>query len=134
MRMLLRRRLPAQAGMSPTLPRRPVFYDIAQRRSSHVVTVLRCMSTTFGRYWRGSRGPCTSTSNRDLLTSQHYKAEHGVKNINPQRIQAHLDNLWSQQDVSGTSQRVYSCEKCGQDYATKVELKTVRPLFCINIL
>jgi hypothetical protein len=60
-RMLLRRRLSAQAGMSPTLPRRPVFDDIAQRRPPHVVAVLRCMSTTFGRYWRGARGPCAFT-------------------------------------------------------------------------
>jgi hypothetical protein len=55
---------------------------------------------------------------------QHYSIEHGARNVHPQRIQAFMDNLRPQDETFG-GQRVFSCERCGEEFPSREELKIV---------
>jgi hypothetical protein len=61
---------------------------------------------------------------RDRADIQHYSNQHGDKNVHPQRIQAFMDNLRPQEESYG-GQQVFSCERCGEEFPSRDELKTV---------
>jgi hypothetical protein len=97
---------------------------VAQGRPSLLVAILQSLCSLIRQCRDRHAGENRILTLECRTDDQHYSIEHGARNVHPQRIQAFKDNLRPQDETFG-GQRVFSCERCGEEFPSREELKTV---------
>jgi hypothetical protein len=97
---------------------------VAQGRPSLLVAILQSLCSLIRQCRDRHAGENRILTLECRTDDQHYSIEHGARNVHPQRIQAFMDNLRPQDETFG-GQRVFSCERCGEEFPSREELKIV---------